>query len=156
MRGSTTEFLFAKASSKSNEVRDGNGKGLSVTSKTGADQVTMFMDRKMNLHEPRHGGQVARREYNFDENGNPSSSYVATHELSAYNAEYAFRGKLSFTPFVDLSNPMNLLLLGQGALNQTITNMNDISTDLLREMVDQPGIKQQYIYRNNSASWWAE
>ncbi|MBK7479714.1 MAG: RHS repeat-associated core domain-containing protein [Bacteroidales bacterium] len=157
MGQSSTEFRFANANDKSNPIRDGNGIGLPVTIKTGDDQITMFMDNKNNFHEPRHGGQIARGEFTVDESGTPSSTYGASHEISAYRAQYAFTGKLNYIPAIDL-NMQNLLLLGgqQGALvfQKTITNINLINPALLKVMVDQPGINQQYIYRNNPTEWW--
>jgi uncharacterized protein RhaS with RHS repeats len=158
MGQSSTEFRFAKASDKSNIVRDANGNGLPVTARTGKDQVTMFMSNMTNLHEPRHGGQISRGEYNvLDAAGRPSSSYGASHEISAYRAEYSYTGSLSYVPAINLSNPQNLLLLGQGggkAFEQTITNIGQITPAFLKVLVDQPGINQQYIYKNNPTAWW--
>jgi (2Fe-2S) ferredoxin len=158
MGQSSTEFRFANASDNSNQVRDRNGIGLPVTSKTGENQITMFMDNKNNLHEPRHGGQLARGEYTVDASGTPSSTYGASHEISAYRAEYAYTGSLNYVPAIDLNNRQNILLLGKGAgaFQQTITNINQINNELLKVLVDQPGINQQYIYLNNPSTWWSK
>ena len=156
MGQSGTEFRFAKASDKTNTTRDGNGVGLPVTTKTGDDQITMFMDNMNNFHEPRHGGQIARGEFTVDETGAPSSSYGASHEISAYRAQYAFTGKLNYVPAIEL-NMQNLLQLGNTgskSFQKTITNINRINIAMLKAMVDQPGINQQYIYRNNPETWW--
>ncbi len=157
MGQSSAEFRFANASDNSNVVRDVNGVGLPVTSKTGENQITMFMDNRTNLHEPKHGGQLARGEYTVDASGTPSSKYGASHEISANRAQYAYTGRLNYIPALDM-NMQNLLLLGgqQGvrAFQKTIINMNLINPALLKVMVDQPGINQQYIYRNNPTEWW--
>jgi len=156
MRGSSTEFRFSKANDNSNTVRDGNDKGLPVTSRTGDDQITMYMDNYKNFHEPRHGGQLARGEYSLDSDGNPSSTYGASHEISTYRAEYALKAQLEYVPAIDLNNPMNLLKLGQGVdtFKQNIQNINQINSSMLKKMVDQPGINQNFIYRNYPDSWW--
>ncbi|MBT8282997.1 MAG: hypothetical protein KJO86_04600, partial [Muriicola sp.] len=91
MGQSSTEFRFAKASNKANLVRDNNGNGLPVTARTGSNQITMYMKSMSNLHEPRHGGQVARGEFDvLDALGTASSSAGASHEISAYRAEYLY------------------------------------------------------------------
>ena len=45
-------------------------------------------------HEIRHGGQIARNEWNF-ENGTPNSRYGASHEIDAYRAEYSAVGEMT-------------------------------------------------------------
>lgn len=160
MGRSETEFRIAKASDKSNEVRDQNGIGLPVTARTGDNQVTMFLPSLKNNHEIRHGGQVARGEFDvLDSKGTPSSSYGASHEISAYRAEYSYSGSLSHTPAINLSNnyvALKYATQGAGALTQTITNINHITPGFLLNLVDNPGPKQQYIYRFNPALWWQQ
>ncbi|MCF1714190.1 DUF6443 domain-containing protein [Flavihumibacter sp. RY-1] len=156
MRGSETEFRFAKVNDRLNTVRDESGNGLPVTKRTGSNQITMFMDSKKNYHEPRHGGQIARGEYDTDLFGNTTKGYGAQSEISAYRAEYAFRGRLSYVPGIDLTNKDNLLKLGSGVrgFRQSITNIGGITNDMLRSMVDQPGINQRYIYLDRPKEWW--
>ncbi|GHE72278.1 hypothetical protein GCM10011340_30660 [Roseivirga thermotolerans] len=156
MRGSTTEFRFAKSSDKSNTVRDGNGNGLPVTYRTGENQITMFMDKKTNFHEPRHGGQIARGEYDIDQQGNISSGYGASHEISAYRAQYALRGKLIYGVGIDLDQVGTLLQMAQGVNvpKRTMSSISGINMDFLRNLVDQPGLNQKYVYRDYPASWW--
>ncbi len=155
---SETEFRFANASDKSNKVRDDNGIGLPVTARTGENQVTMFMPSSKNLHETRHGGQIARGEFNvLDAQGTASATYGASHEISAYRAEYSYGGMLTYTPGIDLTHPqVASIYLNQGAsaFIRNVPNINHITSSYLRMLVDNPGPKQQYIYRFRPTTWW--
>ena len=57
------------------------------------------------------------------------------------------------TMFMDHKNnfhkPRHRRQQGVRAFQKTIININLINPALLKVMVDQPGINQQYIYRNN-------
>jgi RHS repeat-associated protein len=151
MRKSDTQFRFANLSDKFNPVRDVNGNGLPVTARTGNNQITMFME-KNNFHEPRHGGQIARGEYDVSVTGQTSRTFGAADEISAYRAEYSYRGSITYQPGLDLTNIQDIMKIGT---NQTINNINQITPDFLKTLVDTPGVNQQYIYRDNPASWWS-
>ena len=164
MRGNTeTEFRFESANRKSNKERDPNGSGLPVTTKTGENQVTMFMPNSNNLHEVRHGGQLARQEYTIDGVwGNPSAEYGALEEVSAYRAEYAYDGKFLYVPQINITQMTSeqTVQLINGELNITdvfgrkVKSIDEIDINLLKRMYDTQGINQQPIYNNNPPIWW--
>ncbi len=107
---------------------------------------------KNNFHEPRHGGQIARGEYNTSALGQISSTYGADEEISAYKAEYAYKGEKKYFPALDLSNPADAVRMGK---EEKISNINQITPDFLRTLVDSPGVYQTPIYADRPASWWA-
>lgn len=122
MRKSDTEFHFASLSDKFNPVRDLNGNGLPNTARTGNNRITMFME-KNKFHEPRHGGQIARGDYDVSALGKISPTYGAAEEISAYRAEYGYRGKIDYSPGLDLTNPEDILKIGT---QETINNINQL------------------------------
>ena len=84
MRSSDTEFRLRLASDESNPTKV-NGVGVPVTTKTGENQITMYVPSFSNVHEPRHGGQIARGEFSISTvGGAPDDRYGASHEVSAY------------------------------------------------------------------------
>ncbi|HEY0769261.1 MAG TPA: hypothetical protein VGD31_02935, partial [Sphingobacteriaceae bacterium] len=151
MRKSTTEFRFAKLNDKFNTVRDFQGNGLPTTARTGSNQITMYM-KQNNLHEPRHGGQIARGDYDVSFLGQTSPAYGAAEEVSAYRAQYAFSGSLTYSPGLDLTNIHDILKIGT---QQTIDNINQITPEFLKTLVDSPGVNQQYIYKDRPSNWWS-
>jgi hypothetical protein len=144
----TTEYKYSKASSKDNPA----GKGLPVTTPTGTNSkgdnvVTMFTESNMGnkLHESRHGGQNARSEFNVVTGAN----YGVADEVSAYQAQYSWSGKLQHIPYTDFNNQNNMLQLLTGGIQsfiQKITNINQITPAIINTMVDNPGVKQWLIY----------
>lgn len=114
--------------------------------------VTMFTEKNMGsiLHEGRHGGDIARGNLEF----NTTGGYTVSHEVSAYKAQYAWSGSLSYFPYVDFSNQANLVKLTGGikSFQVTITNMNNITPKFVNSMVDTPGLMQQLIYPPKGAN----
>lgn len=73
---------------------------------------TMYVENNRNSsksHEMRHGGQNARNEWDFMPSGEPDNRFGASHEVSAYRAEFAYDGFLHYMPFVDLSDAVSFL-----------------------------------------------
>jgi len=173
MRSDPNEwYAFKKANSSDNPLRDPNGRGLPVTLRTGANEITMFMPSFKNLHEPRHGGQIARGDYTITGiglNSVPSSTYGAQEEISAYRAQYSSMsgmgayGSLTYLPSFTPSNADALkLVTGQATMldiyknyQQSVTNINNINANLLMNMSDTNGLNQNPIYANYPTIWWS-
>jgi hypothetical protein len=164
-------YRFEKVNSKNNLLRNANNEGLPVTSKTKENEITMFMSSFNNMHEPRHGGQIARGEYDIigiGLNGEPTITYGAEEEISAYRAEYASMsgikvyGSFSYLPKFKLSNEDFInLMTGKATMQniynkykQQIRNINDINKNLLRNMYDTNGLNQTPIYLKYPDIWW--
>ena len=135
----STEFRYAKASNKNNPA----GRGLPVTSATGTNDaghnvVTMYTGGNMGnrIHESRHGGQIARGEYSFDQRGNPTAGYGIGSELSAYRAQYSYNGKLNY---IDASSALNQQFGSSGIipLASTVTNILTITPDFVRTKIGE-------------------
>jgi RHS repeat-associated protein len=136
---SETEFRYAKASDKNNPA----GKGNPVTSPTGSNDaghnvVTMYTEGNMGnqIHESRHGGQVARGEYSFDQRGNPTAGYGVGSEVSAYRAQYSYDGKLNY---IDASSALNQQLGSTGITPpaSTVTGILTITPDFVRTKIGE-------------------
>src|SRR5690606_9311531 len=138
----------------------------------GANEITMFMPSFKNLHEPRHGGQIARGDYTITGiglNGVPSSTYGAQEEISAYRAEYSSMsgmgayGSLTYLPSFTPSNTDAVnLVTGQATMldiyknyQLKVTNINNINSSLLMDVYDTNGLVQKPIYANYPAIWWS-
>ncbi len=167
----TNWYRFERVNSSNNALRDANGNGLPVTYRTDTNEVTMFMTNFRNMHEPRHGGQLARGAYDIigvGINGVPTSSYGAQEEISAYRAEYSSisgmgaLGSLKYLPSFTPTNADALRLVTKQATmmdiykqyQQSVNNINNINAGLLRNMHDTNGFSQNPIYLNRPTIWW--
>ena len=140
MRGNqNTEFRYARASTKNNPA----GRGRSVTYPTGLNDVghnvvTMYTDGGINnqIHESRHGGQIARAEYGFDQNMNPTAGFGIGSEVSAYTAQYSYDGKLDY---IDAANEINQRIRSTGIIPpvSTVTNIQTITPDFVRNRIGE-------------------
>jgi len=161
MRSSDDYFRFEKVNHKDNTIRDLNGKGLPITLRTKDNEITMFMDNKKNFHEPRHGGQIARKEINIDINGNITGNYTYEAEISAYRAEYSSQG-LIYIPQINIFDENIKLKLTDPTLNikkefgVKIMNINQINKEMLKNMYDTQGINQRPIYLDYPPFFWKE
>ncbi|SIS33995.1 hypothetical protein SAMN05421639_102812 [Chryseobacterium shigense] len=119
--------------------------GLPQTMRTGSAEVTIYFDDyDKKVHEGRHGGQIARGEYDINTSGNlTSGSFGASKEVDAYKAQLSAVGQILYKPYLDFSNPSNLLKINQV---QTVTELNDINNSFLQSLVDNPGLNQSLIY----------
>ncbi len=136
------EYKFDKASSNNNNPE---------TKRTGANEVTIYTDDdSKQIHENRHGGQIARGEYDIDTSGNVTKGVIgASKEIDAYKAQYSFEGKIEYIPNIDFNNQtniMNFTLKGGNSFKQTISSMGQINNAFLQKLVDNPGINQTPIY----------
>ena len=135
MRGNQEiEFRYAKASSKSNPA----GKNHPVAWATAIDGegqlkvVTMYTEGNMGnqLHESRHGGQIARGEYSFEQNKKPTAGFGIGSEVSAYRAQYSYDGNLNY---IDASSALNQQIGATGIIPppSTVTNIQAITPDFV-------------------------
>ncbi len=92
----------------------------------------MFSDSYGNdIHEGRHGGQIARGEYDIDQDDHLIfGSFGASKEIDAYRAQFAADGKLSFEPWRDYTEFENLQEIGQKDLK--VVNFKDINKSFLK------------------------
>ena len=159
----TTEYRYEQWNSSRNLELNLPGpitrKSLMGDNDRGDKVITMFTDTNIEnqIHETRHGGQLARNEYSLNSVNIPSSNFGAQDEISAYRAEYSYNGALKYMPAIDTNDKQALILLGTPggieSFRKTINNINQITNDVLREMVDN-AIKQSYIYRNYGENFW--
>ena len=106
--------------------------GAPVTYKTKENEITMFMPNFRNMHEPRHGGQIARGEYDIigvGITGRPTTKYGAEDEISAYRAQYASTsrlkpyGNLTYLPeFTPTPEETIKLVTGQATMRDIYKN----------------------------------
>ena len=117
-----TEYRFRSVNGKEAKANDvvGNTTMATGTNARGDGVVTMFTENKManKLHETRHGGQNARNEFNIATGAN----YGVADEVSAYRAEYSWKGTLSYR-----DNPTDAVAIARALARQplnvaTITN----------------------------------
>ena len=128
-----------------NDKANPAGVGKPTTEGTGKNAkgdgvVTMFAGNTMGsqLHEQRHGGQIARGDFT-------QTTYGVQEEISAYRAEYSWNGKLEYRSSLPVS-PEEALARFKSGKDPTIESINDIrkiSTTVILSMVD-PGYKPIY------------
>jgi hypothetical protein len=134
----SVEFRYGKSSDKNNPA----GKGNPVTAQTGTNDnghnvVTMYSDGVgSQVHESRHGGQVARGEYGFDQQGNPTVGYGINSEVSAYRAQYSYEGKLTY---IDASNALNQQFGNLGIIppSSTLMNITSITPNFVKTKIGE-------------------
>jgi RHS repeat-associated protein len=136
------EYKFDNASNNNNNPE---------TKRTGINEVTIYTDDDAKqIHENRHGGQIARGEYDIDSSGNVTKGiFGASKEIDAYKAQFSFEGKIEYIPYIDFNNQPNVLnftLKGVNSFKQTISSMGQINNAFLQKLVDNPGINQTPIY----------
>ena len=113
----------------------------------------IFTDGKSGsmAHELRHGGQAARDGYL--ENG---SKFDVSYEVDAYRAQWGRDGFISYLPFVDTNNLLNVLIIsdkGNQYFFVTIKSLSDITPSLIDSMYEGEGINIMKLY-NKSANWY--
>jgi hypothetical protein len=136
------EYKFDKASNNGNAPE---------TKRTGANEITIFTDdAAKQIHENRHGGQIARGEYDIDMSGSVTSgTFGVSKEIDAYNAQYSFEGKIEYIPLTNFNSQSNIMKFatqGVNAFKKTITNMGQINNTFIQSLVDNPGLNQTPIY----------
>ncbi|WP_390455420.1 hypothetical protein, partial [Chryseobacterium sp. Alg-005] len=72
-----------------------------------------------------------------------SGSFGASKEVEAYKAQLSAVGQILYQPYLDFSNPSNLLKIGK---TQTVTELNEINNSFLQSLVDKPGLNQTLVY----------
>ncbi len=156
MRNDTsTEYRYGKVNSK--EAKSLNVVGPTTMAngqnKKGDDVVSIFTEGNMGskLHETRHGGQNARGEFDIK----TGAKYGVADEVSAYRAQYSWKGSLDYIPFTNFNTQANLTkLLTQGisGFKVNVNNINQINPTMVNSLVDNPGLNQILIYPPKDAS----
>jgi hypothetical protein len=121
-----TEYKYANLNSKEAKSLNLEGPTTTITGRNSNNDniVTMFTEKNVGnqLHENRHGGDVARGDLCFDNEG----GYGLSHEVSAYRAQYSYEGSLTLA--IGNSNVQNILDI-QGISGSTIGNINRAMLD---------------------------
>ena len=149
----STEFRYGKASDKNNEAGRGNPATLPTgTNDAGHNVITMFSDKSTQFHETRHGGQVARGEYGFDQNRNPTAGYGLDSEVSACRAQYAFDGKFNYQQADFLRNASPAVVdafFSTGSSIIPIVGVNNINL-INRALIQNIGVEGSF---NGRRTW---
>ena len=113
--------------------------GITETAPTAFNLISIYTDGFFNnlIHETRHGGQLARREFAFAANGKPDERFGASHEIDAYRAQLGYANVLTF--YVHDIIPFE------------IRTMNDITNGFLRSIT----ANGEYLYRNYPNEWYS-
>jgi RHS repeat-associated protein len=147
MRSNTsTEFKYGKLDSKQSKALGLQGPTTTQTGTNakGDNVVTMFVEKNMGnqIHETRHGGDVARGNLSFNNTG----GYGVSHEISAYKAQYSYDGTINFID--QTKNPTQADILkslqnGTNPLQNSINSINSINSNFVNNLVD-PGFAPIY------------
>lgn len=133
------EFKYVSVNNKLNKA----GKGNPATQPSGINLeghliVALYVENNVGnqLHESRHGGQIARGEYGFDNLENPTSGYGINAEVSAYRAQYSYSGVLNY---IDASNDLNQRLGTAGIIPpiSTVTDITQITYELVKNKIGE-------------------
>jgi hypothetical protein len=132
-----TEYRFGKAGSKQDKTGGDYVAGTYNTRGTDGS-VTMFVGNNIatSIHEIRHGGQDARKEYSVSS----GKGYGVADEVSAYRAQYAFDGNLGYNShnFNQTLGGGNRVFLDAGIIPptafQTINNINNINSNMVNDI----------------------
>ncbi|MEG0928956.1 RHS repeat domain-containing protein [Chryseobacterium sp.] len=138
-------YSFAKA-------KDNPNGGVPETARTGEGQITMYTDDfSKQIHESRHGGQIARREYDVNVGGSlRSGNFGINQEVDAYRAQYSYDGELKFPTlpkgtYEFLGNSQFSVLNRQlmnnnqfpaGVEIKTVNNITGVNAMTVRSMVE--------------------
>lgn len=91
-------------------------------------------------HEMRHGGQIARGEWDF-EKGTPNNRYGASHEIDAYRAEYSAVGGMCNDCWVELFQmPMEI----------RVKTIKEINVSYLKRLYQN----EKFLYGGFNDDWY--
>lgn len=148
MRANTkTEFRYASANSQ--EGKDKGKPNTPIPSAGDQKVITMFVEKgNMGniLHESRHGGDIARGSLT-------ANNYGVQDEISAYQAQYSWSGKLEFRDLPTSDVMMQRVKTGQDPSTAIINNFNQIDANTINSMVD-PGFEKIYPPAGISQYQW--
>jgi RHS repeat-associated protein len=159
MRGDgDTQYKYGRVGSSEHKKLNAGGP---ITQPTGTNDrghqvVTMFTEGNMGskLHESRHGGQLARGETNFTQNADGTwaggNLYGVRDEISAYRAQYSWKGSLTVTPYWNY-NPtdLNQFINFKNVLKSqtvTITDISLINANSVNVFADASQTGVGYVY----------
>jgi len=125
------------------------------TKRTKSDEITIFSHSKGSLiHEIRHGGQLARKEYSIDETGKSSSTFGASKEVDAYRAQMGFDGTITYFPKIEKNQDFLIQYYLNGRIPDiyqiTLRSFNEISKDILPKIHEFDGKNSKTIYPDKS------
>lgn len=119
--------------------------GAPETIRSGSSEITIYFDNYgTKIHESRHGGQIARKEYDLNSSGGVTTNFGASKEISAYRAQLSAVGQLPYEAYQNLTIPANVLNIGK--TKQVLNDVDEINNTFLQNLVDNPGFNQTPIY----------
>ena len=143
------KYVFASASQNDNKPE---------TKRTGSGEITIFTDNfSKQIHEARHGGQIARDEYDVSTSGTIiKGTFGASKEVDAYRAQYGYDGFIQYLPDMSTMSQDKLksaftpgpsgLTYDIRLLQDKLLNINAITPNLLRNFFDLKGLIQTPVY----------
>ena len=144
------------------------GKDVPVTYRTGEKEITIqYQNISSQVHETRHGGHIARKEYDIGLDGVVTSSFGASKEVDSYKAQFAYDGYIEYLPYVSPSSTSNYFVkyLNKDAnykenhtfvdymndnLKKRIDSFNQINNTFLNEIHDIIGVNTFKVYPTSS------
>ena len=151
-RDKDNSYVFESASKNDNKPE---------TKRTGSNEITIFTDNfSKQIHEVRHGGQIARGEYDIASMGGiiqGKGTFGTSKEVDAYKAQYAYDGFIQYLPDMStmpLEKLKSALTTGPSGptydirlLQDKVLNINAITKDLLGNMFDlKKNLTQTPVY----------
>ena len=143
------KYVFASASQNDNKPE---------TKRTGSGEITIFTDNfSKQIHEARHGGQIARGEYDVSTTGTLIKGTLgASKEVDAYRAQYGYDGFIQYLPDMSTMSQEKLksafttgpagITYDIRLLQDKVLNMSAITPNLLRNFFDLKGLTQTPVY----------
>ena len=133
---------------------------MTVLSENDPYQVDIITDNSMGsiIHEIRHAGQFARRDFSFASYDTPDEHYGVSFEISAYQAQIAYCGYLQYLPYYDFDNDLKATVqLGLGGLNsltEIITNIQLVNPTFIRNMCEGNDITDYHRIYDYGEEWF--
>jgi hypothetical protein len=123
------------------------------TNRKGQKRVNMYYDSQgTQIHEGRHGGDIARGNLNIDNNSS-GYNYGVSHEVGAYRAQYAFDGYIDLKSALSRDDIHNLDMQGlrpNAQFTRYTLGLDNINTDFVRNIVEfYKDSQPQYLYKGN-------
>ena len=121
--------------------------------------IKMYVEIRENsygsyIHEARHGGQISRNEFSVFPNDGADDRFRSRHEISAYRAQLAIDGKITYLPYQEINTFEDLMIIDNPSNYQkTITSLKSVNNKFLKQISYINGVNITRIY-NNPKDWY--